>query len=477
MDIGRRSLGRGRALGVALWRRDFPFIMAVTCWTGAALPVGAPMWVAVSGLILGIGSRRRSVAFVLIPAAVSILSFNARAGLEPLADGPWSGRVQLLGEPETASGRVLVDADSAIGRVQLSVVGTARSVVAPERAGARFDVRGTLRPLRHPDRYASRHLRMALTVEDASEVAGRDLWRVPVDALRGAIVDAAEALPVRQRPIYTGFVIGDDRGADADVNETFEESGLTHLLVVSGENVVFVAAIVSAVMARASRRTRLVGSVLALVLFAAVTGFEPSVLRAATMAIIAVVGSGVGRPIEARRRLALAVTLLLILDPLLICSFGFRLSVAASAGITLLAVPIARRVRGPQWFRQVLAVTISAQLAVAPLVVPVFGPLPLASLPANVLADPVAGLVMMWGSSIGLVAGIVGHPLADVLQVPVEMGIWWIMTVAERCASMGLPHVGLAPMAIAVAVVVALSSLRRLCVRHIARRRAAGVGG
>jgi competence protein ComEC len=161
------------------------------------------------------------------------------------------------------------------------------------------------------------------------------------------------------------------------------------------------------------------------------------------MALIAVLGTTRGRPIDARLRLAAAVSFLVLIDPLLVESFGFQLSIAATAGIACLSQPLMKLLWGPVWFRQVVAVTVAAQIAVAPLIIPTFGPMPLASLPANVLAEPIAGFVMMWGSSIGLVAGLFGGWAAMVVLAPVRVGLWWILNVAKWCAALSLPRLNL----------------------------------
>ena len=395
-------------------------------------------------LSLGLLRRRRLMLVLVGGLSVAVMSFHAHQGLEPVRAGEWSGVVTLLSDPQDFPGRVVADVDSDAGRLQLTATGRWASIVRRTAVGRRLLVNGTLRELTRPDRVAYRHLRMALSVAGASAEDGSALWRVPVNAVREAVLRGANALPAAQRPVYAGFVIGDDRGSDEEIVQSFEDSGLSHLLVVSGENVVFVIALMTPIAARLGRRSRVAALTMVLLLFAAVTRFEPSVLRATFMAFIAVIGAGSGRPIDARRRLAVAAAALIIIDPLLVQSLGFRLSVAATAGITLFAPSIAKRLRGPNWFRQVLSVTVAAQIAVAPFVVPVFGPMPLASLPANVLAEPIAGFVMMWGSSVGVVAGALGGWPAVVLQAPVRAGVWWITTVARWCASLPLPRLTLA---------------------------------
>jgi competence protein ComEC len=63
-----------------------------------------------------------------------------------------------------------------------------------------------------------------------------------------------------------------------------------------------------------------------------------------------------GRPASTTRRLLLAVIALLLVDPFLLHSLGFALSAAASAGIALTAAPISRRLPGPRWCAESLAV-------------------------------------------------------------------------------------------------------------------------
>ena len=130
------------------------------------------------------------------------------------------------------------------------------------------------------------------------------------------------------------------------------------------------------------------------------------------MAGLAAVAQASGRPASGLRLLALATAGLVLVDPFLIWSVGFRLSVGASLGILLLAGPLTRRCPGPRWFAEALGVTSAAQIGVAPVAIPVFGSIPLAALPANLLVAPVVGPLMMWGLVAGLPAGLLGERAA-----------------------------------------------------------------
>lgn len=122
------------------------------------------------------------------------------------------------------------------------------------------------------------------------------------------------------------------------------------------------------------------------------------------------------------------------MDPLLVRSIGFQLSVLASAGILLLAPPVARRLPLPVPFAMAIAVPFAAQVATSPLLVALQGGIPAVAMPANVLVEPAAGLVMTWGSSAGLVAGYLPGPLAALVTLPSRVLLDWIAFVATRCA-------------------------------------------
>jgi len=174
-----------------------------------------------------------------------------------------------------------------------------------------------------------------------------------------------------------------------------------------------------------------------------------------------------GRPASTIRVLALAVTGLLLVDPLLVRSVGFLLSCGACTGIALLAGPLSRHLPLP------VAVTLAAQVGVAPLLAPVFGGVPLASVPANLLAAPAAGPVMMWGLAAGLPAGLLGEPWATILHVPTRLLVAWVAAVARLGATLPLgqlrtPHL----VVLAVAAVLALG-LPRLRVPALAMGAAA----
>jgi competence protein ComEC len=178
------------------------------------------------------------------------------------------------------------------------------------------------------------------------------------------------------------------------------------------------------------------------------------------MTVVATLAAALGRPTAGIRILGLAVTALLLIDPLLVRSVGFGLSVCASAAILVLGPRLKAILPGPRWLVEPLSVTLAAQLGTMPLLIVTFGYLPVAAVPANLLAVPMAGPLMMWGLTAGLVAGM-ASPLAGVLHGPTTVMTWWLAWVAARSAALPLGDLRFTHAVVLTAVLAGLLLLRR----------------
>ena len=230
----------------------------------------------------------------------------------------------------------------------------------------------------------------------------------------------------------------------------------------------FVLALLGPFLNRCRLSGRLAGGLAALALFGILTRWEPSVLRAVAMAGLTLLTAAMGRPASSLRILSLAVTGLVLIDPLLVHSLGFLLSVGACAGIALFSTRLAARLPGPRPVAAALGVTLAAQLGVLPVLVPVFGGLPVAALPANLLGAPVAGPLMMWGMAAGLAAGWAGPVVSDVVHLPTDLMIRWVAGVAHWGAHVPLGQLRAGHVAgLAVAFALGVAARRRRLLRGV----------
>lgn len=412
----------------------------------------------------GLARRRPALVMVGVALLASTLGARAWAGLRPPAVGTWSGVATLVGDPAPVAGALRVDVRIGGKRVEAWARGSTARVLGDRLAGERVRLRGQVQrvPADARRRLARRHIAARMTVAGASLASPGDVPSRLANGVRRTLLRGAKVLPEPQRALFSGFVLGDDREQRPEVTDDFRASGLSHLLVVSGQNVAFLLALLGPFLRRLRLGGRLAGGVAALALFGMLTRWEPSVLRAVAMAGLTLLATALGRPASSLRILSLAVTALVLVDPLLVHSLGFLLSVGACAGIALFSARLAARVPGPRPLASAVGVTLAAQLGVLPILVPVFGGLPVVALPANLLGAPVAGPLMMWGMAAGLVAGWGGEAVARLIHLPTGLMIRWVAGVAHWGAMVPLGQLRLVHVAgLALLVALGVAARRR----------------
>ncbi len=437
---------------------------AVAVAAGAGALAARPLTLLVPAALAGIVVLSRRPALLALPVALAASALGARAldGLAPPPPGPVAGTATLVTDPEGRWGTV--EAVARLGRrhVLLRAESAAGEILAARLAGERVIVAGSLRPL--PDDMAFLRMRhVAAEVRVRSARAGPDAvppWRA-ANHLRRLLDRGAAPLGDQQQALYLGLVLGDDRAQAPETVDDFRGSGLAHLLAVSGQNVAFVLALAGPGLTRLPPGGRLVVMGALLGLFAVVTRCEPSVLRAVAMAAAGAAAAARGRPTAGVQLLALAVTALVLIDPLLVRSLGFQLSVAATLGILVIGPRLRPLLPGPEALRAAVTVSVSAQLAVAPLLLGSFGGVPVASLPANVLAAPAAAVVLTWGLPAGLAAGALGGPWDGWLHLPTGIALGALGTVARRAASVPFGELGPVHLAVVAGGLGALLVTRR----------------
>ena len=413
---------------------------AAGAWIARPLPMVAPLVlapVAAAALI----RRRPLVVVAALVLLASGRSAQAWSGVTAPAARPVDATVTLLDDPVPSGAGVRVTARLGARHVELSAFGGAGRRLAARAAGERVAIVGRLGPAPTSvrRRLAERHVAAEV---DVSAVGG---WSPGSPAARAAnrvrrlLARGASTMSSGERALYTGLVIGDDRDEPADLVAAFRGSGLSHLTAVSGENVAFVLLAVGPIVRRLGLRGRLLTTVAVVGWFALLTRYEPSVLRAAAMATLATTAWYLGRPATSVRLLGLAVTALVVIDPMLVWSIGFWLSVGATLGISTLARPIAHRLPGPRALATGIGVATAAQIGVAPVQTLAFGVPSVAALPANLLAVPAAGPVMVWGLTGGLVAGLLPRSVRAVVQLPARGALRWLAVVARVGARVPAP--------------------------------------
>jgi competence protein ComEC len=339
--------------------------------------------------------RRLAVAAIvvwLVMAGVGATSPSVVPPSDPWVPGPSPFPVTLESDPISGRWDVLGFADAAGTPVALHFDG-----VPGVSKGDRLLVRGVA-----AGRPAVIRGRAVAGTIDVTAILDRSEPSDPLlrsaNRLRARLLTTIEPGRSDGRALLVGFLIGDTTQVDPVVLEDLRRSGLSHLVAVSGSNVALFLGlwwIITTPLSMSPRWRAAVGAI-GLIVFGHLTRWEPSVIRASAMALVALVGRTVGLVLDAWSALSIAVIGSLLASPGLALSLGFQLSVAATVGILMVPPITSTALRA-------LAMTAGAQLAVTPILLASFGQVPLFSPLANLVAIPVVGVATVVGGLGGLV--------------------------------------------------------------------------
>jgi len=201
--------------------------------------------------------------------------------------------------------------------------------------------------------------------------------------------------------LLRGLLLADRREIDQETKTQFINSGVVHVLAVSGLHVGFIALIFIILFGRFNIYLRSVLTIIGLLFFMILTGVPPSVFRATVMALVIIVAFLANRSTNIFNSLAIAALLILIINPDEIYSPGFQLSFSAVTAIGVIYPIISRLINRfnvqSKFVRYVLlfmAVSFAAQIGTLPFTLIYFGKLSVVALAANLIVIPVIGIIL-----------------------------------------------------------------------------------
>ena len=170
--------------------------------------------------------------------------------------------------------------------------------------------------------------------------------------------------------IAYAVLFGDDSGISFEINQSYRNSGIIHIITVSGLNVAFLITLIYGFLklCRCNKYLNVILTVVVILIYAYFCNFAPSIFRATIMGIIIMTAKLCGRRYDALNSLGLAGFVVLICSPLTAFDMGFLMSVACVCGIVLLN-PVFNKPFSkcmPKIIAQYISVSLSAQLAILP---------------------------------------------------------------------------------------------------------------
>ncbi len=236
--------------------------------------------------------------------------------------------------------------------------------------------------------------------------------------------------------LLKGLLLADRRSIDYETKSLFVNSGVVHVLAVSGLHVGFVAIIFYFLFGRLNVYLRIYFTIAGLLFFMFLTGVPASVFRATVMAIMILIGRLTERTTNIYNSLAIAAVILLIIDPSEIFNPGFQLSFSAVFSIAFFYPIFSKKLNGfrlNKYLKYILlffAVSLSAQIGTLPFTLIYFGKISVTSLAANLVVIPLIGIMVGIGITTILFA-IVSSYIASVYAAANNTMVWLLLKIVK----------------------------------------------
>ena len=237
--------------------------------------------------------------------------------------------------------------------------------------------------------------------------------------------------PPEARSLVPGVALGDDHALPAPLREDMRTVSMTHLTAVSGQHVAIILGLGLEALGVLPRRWRALLGAVMLTLLVILVRPSGSVLRAATMGAVMLLGVVAGRRAASVPALCAGAIVLLLIDPWQSRDYGFALSVVATAGIVIGSKPVAAHLsrRLPRWLATAVALPLVAQAACGPILILLQPSVGAWSVPANLLSEPAAVIATIGGLLAALIAPA-WPAAATVIAWPALAACSWMVLVA-----------------------------------------------
>jgi competence protein ComEC len=244
----------------------------------------------------------------------------------------------------------------------------------------------------------------------------------------------------QEAAVVRGMVLGDRSLIPEDLELAFQRSGVTHVLAISGQHVAILAAMIYFVLRgfAVPLAARVPATLVLLWLYILIAGAPPSAIRAGVVATLVLLARLLGRQLSPLHFMTTMLAAVLAYNPQLVYSTGFQLSVAAVFGILLLRKPLKSLIEStvlrpfekrPQSLSNLLAVSLAAQIATAPIIAASFDEVSLIGVLTNLVAVPISGPIL----TLGLLGSLAGN-VVPVLAYPLNASNGFLVAILELVA-------------------------------------------
>ena len=268
-----------------------------------------------------------------------------------------------------------------------------------------------------------------------------------------------QTLPPPYNYLLVGMLLGEKSFIPADLKEVFAEAGIMHILAVSGLHVgiIAMALLFFLSMLRLPKKPKLLILISILIMYASITGFRPSVLRATIMFILLIGGKLINRSRNLNISLFFAAFLILLSNPLILYDAGFLLSFIVTFFIINLA-PILQELFSKivVWIKNPLAVSTAAWIGIFPLSAYFFTKVSMISIVSNIFIIPLTAIAVILGF-VTFFIGMASISLAGVIASINYLVLNLITLIAKSFSSLPFAFIYVAQPSIMVIILYYLT--------------------
>ena len=253
-----------------------------------------------------------------------------------------------------------------------------------------------------------------------------------------------------QAAIIKGIIFGDSSDIEKEIQENFRISSISHVLAVSGMHVSYLVIGIQLFLKSiiGKRKTRFI-TIVFLIFYMFITGFSPSVVRASMMSILLIGEEILYRKNDIWTSMAISLFLILIYNPFLIENIGLQFSYIGTMGIMILHKSVFSflkniKIKNKKWkykfnrkaiffiskIKEILAVTLSAQLAIFPIMIYHFNLFGVYFLISNLIVSVMIGPIIIF-STIFIVFSFIFNPISKVICIVLKLLIQMLIIISN----------------------------------------------
>jgi competence protein ComEC len=263
-----------------------------------------------------------------------------------------------------------------------------------------------------------------------------------LDVLRREFAAGTQsALPEPLASFALGLLIGQRTTLPAATEEQLRQTGLTHIIAVSGYNLTVIVMACRRLLAKRSKFQATAACIGLMAVFLLLTGFSPPIVRASIISLLGIAAWYYGRQVKPLVLLLTGAAITVVANPLYLWgNVSWYLSFLAFFGVLVVAPLVTKRFMGtkePRVLTSILIESTCASICVLPYILYVFGQASLVSLLANMLVVPLIPIAMLLGLGAGL-AGMLLTPLAGWFAWPAKLLLTYMLDIASLLSR--VPH-------------------------------------